>query len=398
MKGNSMSDLSEAWDCVIAKAAGMSQMDAFPLWTTGDSWVTASLAEPDRGIMPHDGSWMVGDLPSILWFVASGGDGDATQAERRRVAMRWSERLNNRSKVVSFASVAHMFFRGALVPLERHGAEEIRPMLMTAAKTVSDRFRAIGYMKSFGAPDNHQFPFTTIDDVINLCVPLWYAHQVGDTQLADSVIAATDVIGDRLVRPDGSTIQVLLYNEDGTPGGVDTYQGHSAAGCWSRGLAWGIYGYAIMAGLSGKPEHVELAQRMATYWMNRVQDDPSPVWDFELPSADDQVRDSFAGSLAYAGLIELAAISDPGRAEELTDYVTAQMSNLSRKYVVPHQGPGVLRGAALDVPHDHGVGHDAAVIVGDSYYVEALWRLRRGDTRRPLLAAAGGRQDHAAAS
>jgi unsaturated chondroitin disaccharide hydrolase len=153
-----------------------------------------------------------------------------------------------------------------------------------------------------------------------------------------------------------------------------------------------------MAGLSGKPEHVELAQRMATYWMNQVQDDPSPVWDFELPAGDHQVRDSFAGSLAYAGLIELAALSDQPRADELTSYVTTQMSQLSRKYVIPHQGPGVLRGAALDVPHDHGVGHDAAVIVGDSYYVEALWRLRRGDTRRPLLAAAGGRQDHAAAS
>jgi unsaturated chondroitin disaccharide hydrolase len=338
----------------------------------------------------------VGDLPSILWFVASGSD-DVTQAERRRVAMRWSERLNNRSAVVSFASVAHMFFRGALVPLQRHGAEEIRPMLMTAAKTVSDRFRAIGYMKSFGVPENHEFPFTTIDDVINLCVPLWYAQQTGDDVLADAVIAATDVIGDRLVRADGSTIQVLLYNEDGTPGGVDTYQGHSTAGCWSRGLAWGLYGYALMAGLSGKPAHVELAQRMATYWMDHVQDDPSPVWDFELPAGDHQVRDSFAGSLAYAGLIELAALSDQPRADELTNYVTTQMSQLSRKYVIPHQGPGVLRGAALDVPHDHGVGHDAAVIVGDSYYVEALWRLRADGADRPLLGASGGEQDRAAA-
>lgn len=385
-----MSELAEAWDCVVAKAAGMSQMDAFPLWTTGDRWVTASLAEPDRGIMPHDGSWMVGDLPSILWFVASGSDGDVTRTERRRTALRWSERLANRSGVVSFASVAHMFFRGALVPLERHGADELRPMLMTAAKTVSDRFRAIGYMKSFGVPDNHDFPFTTIDDVINLCVPLWYARQTGDEELADAAVAAADVIGNWLVRPDGSTIQVLLYNEDGTPGGVDTYQGRSATGCWSRGLAWGIYGYAIMAGVSGKAEHTELAQRMATYWMDHVQDDPSPVWDFELPATDHPVRDSFAGSLAYAGLIELASVSDPRRASELRNYVATQISLLSKEYVIPHQGPGMLRGAALDVPHGHGVGHDAAVIVGDSYYVEALWRLRTGSIERRLLSPVSG--------
>lgn len=387
-----MSKLAEAWERVIAKAAGMSQMDSFPLWTVGDTWVTASLSEPDRGVLPHDGSWMVGDLPSILWFAAAAGGAEAPLAERRAVAMKWSRHLANRATVRSFASVSHMFFRGALVPLQAHAAVDLRPMLLTAAETISSRFMTIGYMKSFGTPDNAEYPFTTIDDVINLCIPLWYAQLTSDERLAKAVGDAVELIGDRLVRQDGSTIQVLLFNEHGEPTGVDTYQGHSAAGCWSRGLAWGIYGFAMMAGLSGDPRHRELAQLMADYWIDHVQGDPSPIWDFELPESSREARDSFAGTLGYAGLLELAALSDPVRATQLRSYVADRMSDLSAKYVITHDGPGIVRGAALDVPHDHGVGQDAAVIVGDSYYVEALWRLLNAKDARLLV---GGGDDPA---
>lgn len=398
-----MSELDGPWDWATRKAQQMMGMEAFPLWTGGDSWVTGALAEPERGILPHDGSWMVGDLPSILWFLADGGpsrssngspasngspssNGSAASAIDADSALRWSRRLSNRTGVRSFASVSHMFFRGGLVPLLAHGAADLRPMVTAAATTISDRFRAIGYMKSFGTPEDGQYPFTTIDDVINLCIPYWYARETGNDALAEEVVVAADLIGQWLVREDGSTIQVLRFDGSGTPVAADTYQGESVDGCWSRGLAWGIYGFAALASLTGSAHHLELAHRMADYWIDRVQGDPSPVWDFAVPVEADTPRDTFAAALAYAGLLELAALSDEPRAGALIGYARERMIDLSDRYVVGHQGLGILRGAALDVPHDHGVGHDAAVVVGDSYYVEALWRLRGGHTARPLLA------------
>ncbi|TAM71283.1 MAG: hypothetical protein EPN48_01545 [Microbacteriaceae bacterium] len=382
-----MTKLSDAWTQVLAKAKEMSRLDGFPLWTNGEKWVTASVDEGDRGVLPHHGSWMAGDLPSILWFVAASESQSSDSYTYRARALQWSERLSNRTKIKSFASVAHMFLRGVLIPLETHGMEELRPMMLEAGGTVSERFRQIGYMKSFGPAGSPEYPFTTIDDVINLCVPLWYARQVGDEQLAAEAVRAATLIGQHLVRPDGSTIQVLLFGPDGKPSGVDTYQGYSADGCWSRGLAWGIYGYALMYSLSQDPFHLELAQSMASYWMGKVQDDASPLWDFSLPATQPRVRDSFAASLAYAGLLELASWSDPTRAEELGAYTAAMVAQLSDKYVVNHRGLGILRGAALDVPHEHGVGEEAAVIVGDSYYTEALWRLRKGSMFQSLLAS-----------
>jgi unsaturated chondroitin disaccharide hydrolase len=264
-------------------------------------------------------------------------------------------------------------------------------MLLEAAKTISERFQTLGYMKSFGLPGDSTYPFTTIDDVINLCIPLWYAKATDDKSLTKAALDAANLIGDRLIRPDGSTIQVLLFDEHGAPTGVDTYQGSSPAGCWSRGLAWGIYGFAIMAGISNEARHLAWAQLMADYWIEHVQEDPSPIWDFELSANSPEPHDSFAATLAYAGLIELAALSSEPRAQQVKSYVAQQMSKLSDKYVLSHDGPGIVGGAALDVPHKHGVGTDAAVIVGDSYYVETLWRLLNGKTEEPIIANKGAR-------
>lgn len=388
VKGMSMSELDEAWQVVGRKAAEMARMDAFPLWTEGTAWVTAAVTEPDRGILPHDGSWMVGDLPGLLWCVADDRDTSTSGPEvTTDTALGWSRRLENRATVRSFASVSHLFYRGGLVPMLTHGATALRQMMVTAATTISNRFRAIGYMKSFGTPEDGQYPFTTIDDVINLCVPLWYANETGDEELAAALVRAADLIGDRLVRPDGSVIQVLRFDSEGRPTRADTYQGESVDGCWSRGLAWGIYGFAQLAGLSHSPRHLEWAQCMTDYWMDRVQGDSAPVWDFAVPTTPDTPRDTFAATLGYAGILELAARSSDDRSVLLHDYARASLEDLSRRYVLEHHGLGIVRGAALDVPRQHGVGHDAAVIVGDSYFAEALWQLRRSRRGNPLLPA-----------
>jgi hypothetical protein len=50
------------------------------------------------------------------------------------------------------------------------------------------------------------------------------------------------------------------------------------------------------------------------------------------------------------------------------------LARLAQQYMLDRTpGLGILADAALDVPHNHGVGE--SVIVGDSYFVEALWRL-----------------------
>lgn len=375
-----MTTLERAWSEVLTEARILSKMPAFPIWTDGGAWITSEFDRPERGIMPHHGSWMVGDLPAILWFLASDSADPSESSKWRGPALEWSERLANRTGVTSFASVAHMFFRGTLIAMAIGKEERLAPLATAAAKTVSERFLKIGYMKSFGEPRDTEHPFTTIDDVINLAVPLWYARATNDRALEARTMAAVHLIADKLVRPDGSTGQVLLFDRDGKPDGIDTYQGYSPDGCWSRGQAWGIYGFAAIHRLNSDPRCFQLAQDMTSYWMDRVKDKPAPLWDFSLPDSERPIRDTFAASLAYAGILDLAESSEAARKTELRAYAARMLEALSLEYVIDRpRGHGILAGAALDVPHGHGI--DASVIVGDSYYVEALWRLRANPAR-----------------
>jgi unsaturated chondroitin disaccharide hydrolase len=266
-----------------------------------------------------------------------------------------------------------MFFRGVLAPLAIAGDPSLERMAMSAARTVADRFLEIGYMKSFGAPDDTAYPFTTVDDVINLVLPLWLAEREDDGELRSAALRSIDQIAERLVRPDGSTGQVLLM-EGGTPSGVDTYQGFHPDGCWSRGQAWGIYGFATVYAQTKEARYLDVAKSMTDYWIDRVQDDPSPVWDFDLPQGEPVVRDSFAAALALAGILELATALPPAEATRLSEYASAMVERLAARYVIGRpRGAGLVAEAALDVPHGHGVG--SSVIVGDSYFTEAVWRL-----------------------
>jgi unsaturated chondroitin disaccharide hydrolase len=277
-----------------------------------------------------------------------------------------------------------MFFRGTLIGMAIGDAPGLDGVAEEAAHTVTDRFREIGYMKSFGPPSDSSYPFTTIDDVINLTVPLWLARQRDDREADDLARRAIDEIAEHLVRPDGSVAQVLRFDPTGNPAGVDTYQGFSPDGCWSRGQAWGIYGFAAAARVCRSTQFLGLASHLADYWIDKVQDDPSPVWDFDLPRGEPLIRDSFAASLAYAGILELAAQCDERRRDELVTYSREMLARLAKQYMLDREpGLGILADAALDVPHHHGVGE--SVIVGDSYFVEGLWRLLRPQNDRAGL-------------
>jgi unsaturated chondroitin disaccharide hydrolase len=366
-----MTWIDEAWQRISASASRLVAAGSFPVWSDGPSWITVPYDQRERGVLPHDGSWMVGDVAAIAWF-AAWRDGSAAVSQQDALAV--SRRLANRTTLTSFASVSHMFFRGTLVPQVIGQQPELAELATQAARTVARRFTEIGYMKSFGEPADERYLFTTIDDVINLVLPLRYAKQTGDIELETRLVEAAITIGHHLVRPDGSAAQVLLMSRDGMPTGVDTYQGHSTHGCWSRGQAWGIYGYAMMHRLTRNRIFLDLADAMTSYWIKQVQDDPSPIWDFELRGRDGVVRDSFAASLAYAGILELADQSSEPRRVELAEYCRTMVERLTQRYVLDVPADlGILSGAALDVPHSHGIG--SKVIVGDSYFTEAIWRL-----------------------
>ena len=86
-----------------------------------------------------------------------------------------------------------------------------------------------------------------------------------------------------------------------------TFQGAFDESCWPRGQAWAIYGFAATARATGKPEYLELAERLADYYLGRLDDGLVPYWDFDDPAIPDAPRDSSASAITAAALLDIAA-------------------------------------------------------------------------------------------
>jgi len=111
------------------------------------------------------------------------------------------------------------------------------------------------------------------------------------------------------VRADGSSFHLVTYN--GTTGAVifqGTAQGYSDNSTWSRGQAWGIYGFTNMFLHTHDPKYLATARSMATYFVKNIPSSGIVPWDFnaQTPSADTSAATIAATSLLLLAQMEMS--------------------------------------------------------------------------------------------
>ena len=85
-----------------------------------------------------------------------------------------------------------------------------------------------------------------------------------------------------IVRADGSTAHEGMFDlETGKFLRQTTHQGLRPDSAWARGLAWSLYGYSKVFGLTGEAEFLAVAERNADYWLAHFSQDNVSYWDFD---------------------------------------------------------------------------------------------------------------------
>ncbi|KAG6867402.1 hypothetical protein C0993_003236, partial [Termitomyces sp. T159_Od127] len=184
-----------------------------------------------------------------------------------------------------------------------------RAAVVDFAEVLANRFNpVVGCTRSWDG----SYPYVVIIDVVmNLEILILAANFTGNSTLYDMAISHADITMKDHVRDDGSTWQLVEY--DPTTGRVvrkRTAQGYTDDSTWSRGQAWGIYGFANSQAksYSASPKlYLETARLLADYFINHIPDDGIVPWDFDAPLfPDPQPADSSAAFIAAAALILLA--------------------------------------------------------------------------------------------
>ncbi|MBE6645186.1 MAG: glucuronyl hydrolase [Ruminococcaceae bacterium] len=217
---------------------------------------------------------------------------------------------------------------------------------------------------------------TMMDSLMNAPLLFWASEQTANPKFMAAALNHEKTTERYLIREDGSSFHHYQFDPI-TAGPVRglTFQGHKDDSCWSRGHAWGVYGFPA-AYNHVKAEFLPKVHKAVSYFMlNHLPEDCVPYWDYDFVSGDEP-RDSSAGVISACGMLEMAK-NLPADAEEKTVYesAAAQMLEATIDRCTGDIGRD-YDGLICHVTHakPQGAGIDECAVYGDYFYLEALSR------------------------
>lgn len=335
--------------------------DYFPMYTVSGEF------GHDRKRWTH---WCDGFYPGLMFIFA-----EATGNDRwLEKAISYSKRLEGRQYDRAVHDLGFIFFPTYMRWLEMDGpAEELDPVLIQAGKTMAMRFMEKGqYLRSFVEPAS-----LFIDIMMNVGIIFYAGLETDDQHLLNVAHRHCATSRRTLIRGDGSTSHEAIFDlESGECLRQSTHQGYRGDSCWSRGLAWSLYGFTRSYVQTGHQEYLETAMANADYYLEHTPSDGVTPWDYDAPAEGPLARtqvDTSACAIAASGLIDLADLTpDRSKSRAYRDFAFTSLETLTNRYLGEKTAgfEGILNGGVYHIHKNLGV-HEA-VMFGEYFFVEAL--------------------------
>lgn len=343
--------------------------------------LTASVNETPSGKYPirtmgigkweftNPNEWTSGFFPGALWYsyMLTNDEQINAHADYFTIGLKGQEFHTDNH------DVGFMIFSSFGNGYKVNQSEEYKNIILQGANSLASRYNpTVGSIQSW----NGEFQ-VIIDNMMNLEILFWAAKNGGSQSLYDIAVShANNSIKDH-IREDGSSYHVVVY--DPVTGEVDykrAAQGYDVNSCWSRGQAWGIYGFTMCYRETNDEKYLAAAKKMADYFIENLPFDYIPYWDFKLPeNYDKNFRDASAASIACSALFELGKIL--GKESKYYSTGVNILISLNNNYLsINTASSGLLLHGAYNVNSSNPNDWDASTIWGDYYYMEALWRYK----------------------
>jgi unsaturated chondroitin disaccharide hydrolase len=343
------------------------QPDFYPMYTRNGKW-------------KHEGEawthWCDGFLPGMMWIIQSHETpGSPGAGWWREQAIRYSRPLEPRQFDRNVHDLGFIFMSTYWRWLPLAKDPSLRDVLIQAGRTMSLRFKEKGqYLRSFVSDDS-----LFIDIMMNVGIIFYAALETGDPALMDVAMRHTLTTRRVLVRGDGSTAHEGLFDlASGEFLKQTTHQGYRGDSCWSRGLAWSLYGFGTCYGYTRDPRFLQTAEMCADFYIQHTPGNGVPPWDYDAPEDSRKLLDTSAAAITASGLFQLAGLSqDPVKGAFYGQTARHIVASLCREHLGEGdpEWEGVLKGG---VYHVHkGLGVNESVMWGEYFFVEAVDRALR---------------------
>ncbi|OWA37684.1 glucuronyl hydrolase [Saccharibacillus sp. O16] len=336
----------------------------------------------ERYTLNDNTEWTAGFWSGILWLCSEYADDPSFRIHAVRTVQNFRSRMD-RKIVFDHHDIGFLYSLSSKAQWILEGEEEARKLTLEAADMLMKRWRKkIGIIQAWGREgDVQNGGRIIIDCMLNIPLLFWAYEQTGEEAYRAAAEAHARKSQRFLVRGDGSSYHTFYFDQetgDAVRGG--THQGYADGSTWTRGQAWGIYGFALAARYLNDPSMLDTATSLALHFAERLPEDQVAYWDFEAPVTFETKRDSSASAIAACGMLEIVSQlgdHDP-RSRKLAETARSSMESLVQNYST-HGDPsaeGLIRHGSYSVRG--GDSPDDYTIWGDYYYLEALMRLERG--------------------
>ncbi len=322
----------------------------------------------------REGMWTSGFWAGLLWQEAALSRQPTDVETATQWTLRLAPHLDRKTHDIGF-----VFSSSAVLAWEIGKVAACRDLALQAA----DRLAAMWLPEIGVIPVGVQAEIAaglddvTIDCMVNLPL-LWWAWQAtGEERFRMIAMHHADRTATWHVKEDGRIIQSTHFDpKTGQVTKQETHQGSGREGCWTRGQAWGVYGFAAAYRATGEERYGEVADRAATYYFQRAGNHLIPFYCFDDPDQPHVPRDSSAAAITCAGLWILAEqAQDPILRQRSRDRAGALLQAMVRGFLTP-QGADDRRprGMLLHGCYSHRAGMDTdhELVWGDYFLLEAL--------------------------
>ncbi|MGN1211956.1 MAG: glycoside hydrolase family 88 protein, partial [Candidatus Cryptobacteroides sp.] len=271
--------------------------------------------------------WCSGFFPGSLWYVYEYTSDESI----RQLAEKNTAKMSRLMDVYTHHDLGFQVNCSYGNAYRLTGNPDYLPMMEASAAKLARRFSpVVGCIRSW---DHGRYSYPVIvDNMMNLEHLLNCSELFSCDSLKTIACRHADVTMKNHFREDNSSYHLVDYNP--STGEIDhkqTCQGFAHESAWSRGQAWGLYGYTMMYERTSDVRYLAQAEKIARYILPRLYEDEDivPYWDFNAPGTPEALpsdapghpqdyrwcpgekiqRDASAGAIMASAFVTLSTLS-----------------------------------------------------------------------------------------
>ncbi|NDV80480.1 alginate lyase family protein [Bacteroides sp. 51] len=325
-----------------------------------------------RLVAPRD--WCSGFFPGSLWQMYAYNH----QSYWRQQAVSYTWPIEEMKRFTGTHDLGFIIYNSFGQAYHLTGERSYKDVALQAAKSLISRYReSVKAIRSWDHnKDKWDFP-VIIDNMLNLELLFWATQETGDSIYHKIAVNHANTTLKNHFRNDYSSYHVVSYDTiTGQVAAKATHQGIHDESIWSRGQAWGLYGYTMCYRFTKDPAYLEQAEKIAGFFFN-LSDMPAdliPYWDMKDPAIPQSPRDASAATVFASGLYELAGYAAAPMNATYRKWADTIIDNLEAHYQAKsgtEQGFLLLHSTGNYPKNDE---IDSPISYADYYYLEALLR------------------------